>query len=443
MMNSSSLSQADFLVKTAVGLIGVMAVADAAFGDIFGALCAAGLCVLLVFAALRLARAKASVRQICAALEQAALGDLESRVLLSAENGDLLRLGDNLNRSLDVIDAFTREASATLACVRDGLLHRRIVERGLPGTFAVAAKTMNEAVATIRARLQQFSQVIVEFEQTVGGVTGAVSQEVGALSGAASAMRAHASDTQARSDMITARAGETSTSVSTVASASEQLTASAAEIAEQTSKALFISRDAEERAALAQQLVEELVGAVSGIVGVVDLIRHISQQTRTLALNANIEAARAGESGQGFAVVAREVKVLATQTAQATDEIREKISAVEQKADSCLGSIREIAHTACKVVEIATAISAATQQQTAATKEIAYTMNVVTAATNDVTVNAEEVTRAAGQSDEAASSVAEISGALSTQSNRLGASVVSFLAKAKEVANVNAKKRAS
>jgi methyl-accepting chemotaxis protein len=114
-----------------------------------------------------------------------------------------------------------------------------------------------------------------------------------------------------------------------------------------------------------------LSGAVGKIGDVVRLITAIAEQTNLLALNATIEAARAGEAGRGFAVVASEVKSLATQTARATEEIDRQIGAVQSATRAAVDAIRGFETTIGSVDEAVTAISAAVAQQSAATGEIA------------------------------------------------------------------------
>ncbi|PWC91772.1 chemotaxis protein, partial [Azospirillum sp. Sp 7] len=92
--------------------------------------------------------------------------------------------------------------------------------------------------------------------------------------------------------------------------------------------------------------------------------------TNLLALNATIEAARAGEAGKGFAVVASEVKQLANQTAQATDEIRGQVGAMQETIGGAVSAIQTIATVIFRLNEMATAVAAAVEQQGAATAEI-------------------------------------------------------------------------
>ena len=113
--------------------------------------------------------------------------------------------------------------------------------------------------------------------------------------------------------------------------------------------------------------VAGLAVSASKIGEVVSLIQDIAEQTNLLALNATIEAARAGEAGKGFAVVASEVKELATQTAKATEAISEQIAGIQSKTDSSVEAIRSISNTMAKVSSSTEAIAAAVEEQGAST----------------------------------------------------------------------------
>ncbi|MBV5264765.1 hypothetical protein J3S89_11990 [Pinisolibacter sp. B13] len=247
-------------------------------------------------------------------------------------------------------------------------------------------------------------------------------------------MRDTATDTEHRSTTIGASAEETSVTVATVAAATEELTASVEDIARQSELALTISRHAGHRVEESREAIGDLSGAVADIVGVVDLIRSVAEQTKLLALNATIEAARAGEAGRGFGVVATEVKALAGQTASATEQIAERIQAVEDRARRCMASIDGITEIVAEIATAANAISAAVQEQTTATQEIARSMQMASTATDDVSANVGNVAAAAGATGRAAGEVAHASGDLADQTERLRHSVRAFLDRARDVA---------
>jgi methyl-accepting chemotaxis protein len=108
--------------------------------------------------------------------------------------------------------------------------------------------------------------------------------------------------------------------VQTVATATEELASSVAEIGRQVGQSTKIAGQAVEEANRTNATIHGLSRAADKIGDVVKLISDIASQTNLLALNATIEAARAGDAGKGFAVVASEVKSLATETAKATQE---------------------------------------------------------------------------------------------------------------------------
>ena len=436
MMNSSSLSRAEWIfVALIVAMVGGVGLALTVEPNPRDAVVMGGLLALSILGWASVRKARRSVGEIAGALERAAHGDLESRVVLLADGGEIRRLAKDTNRILDVTDAFVRETRATLACVRDGKHHRRIVERGMVGTFGLTARTMNEAVSTIDARLVGFSRVMNDFEVTVGGVTMSLGEAVDGLSRSAETMRHSASDTEHRTTTIGASAEETSVTVATVAAATEELNAAVEDIARQAEIALAVSDAAGRQAFESREAIADLSHAVADIVGVVDLIRSVAEQTKLLALNATIEAARAGEAGRGFGVVATEVKALAGQTASATETIADRIRAVEERAGRCMAAIDGITGTIGEVAATAGAISAAVQQQSSATQEISRSMQMASTATDDVSANVVTVAEAAGATGRAAGEVASASDALADQTERLQTSVQRFLERAREVAH--------
>ncbi|NLH82112.1 MAG: hypothetical protein GX458_14880 [Phyllobacteriaceae bacterium] len=247
-------------------------------------------------------------------------------------------------------------------------------------------------------------------------------------------MRSSATDTEHRTTTIGASAEETSATVATVAAATEELNAAVEDIARQSERALAISRDAGRRVGDGREAIGGLSAAVGDIVGVVDLIRSVAEQTKLLALNATIEAARAGEAGRGFGVVATEVKALAGQSAAATESISERIRAVEESAHRCMTSIDGITGVIEEIAGAASAIAAAVQQQSTATQEIARSMQMASTATDDVSANVGTVAAAAGETGRAAGEVASASEDLAGQTERLRSSVRAFLDRARDVA---------
>ncbi|MDQ7031376.1 MAG: cache domain-containing protein [Desulfonauticus sp.] len=163
----------------------------------------------------------------------------------------------------------------------------------------------------------------------------------------------------------------------TVASSAEEMSATISEIAENSEKAKEITGQAVQRGLETSKRVDELGRAASEISKVTETITAISSQTNLLALNATIEAARAGEAGKGFAVVANEIKELAQQTANATEEIKQKIGEIQKATDITVEDIKSITGIINDIDSIIATIAAAVEEQSVTTRDIAQHINSI------------------------------------------------------------------
>jgi methyl-accepting chemotaxis protein len=267
-----------------------------------------------------------------------------------------------------------------------------------------------------------------DFEQTVGGIVDAVGRAAGEMQQEARSLShsARAASTEARG--IASGAAEAEGNVQTVAAAAEELSASIAEIGRQVGQSARIASKAVSTTAVTDERVGALTGAAQRIGEVVGLIQAIASQTNLLALNATIEAARAGEAGKGFAVVASEVKSLANQTAQATDDIRQQVEAIQGSTAEVVSSIRDIAETIREMSEIGGAIAAAIDQQSGATRDISANVQQAARHTSTVSDGIGAVTDTSERVGGAAGRVLDAAEGLSHQSEELKRQVARFLA---------------
>ncbi len=265
------------------------------------------------------------------------------------------------------------------------------------------------------------------FEAKIIGVVKSVSTSSNGLQTTAQSMSAAASQSMSQATTVAAAAEQTSANVQTVATATEELTSSIAEIAHQVSNAATISIDASEKASRTNDLVQGLATSADRIGEVVKLISAIAAQTNLLALNATIEAARAGDAGKGFAVVAGEVKNLANQTGRATEEISQQISSVQEETRSTVIAIGEISDIVQQIRSISADIASAMEEQGAATREIARSVQHAAQGTQQVSGNIVGVSESAASTESSAQDVLTSSGQLAKDSEHLQREVTDFL----------------
>ena len=266
-----------------------------------------------------------------------------------------------------------------------------------------------------------------DFEAKISGVVGTVSAAASELNSSANSMLSIADEATSKSTAMASASDLASTNVQTVASAAEELSSSISEISRQVTQSSQVALGAVQQAEQTHKSVRELVQASNKIGEVVSLITDIAEQTNLLALNATIEAARAGEAGKGFAVVASEVKNLATQTAKATDEIGAQIGGIQSATQESADAIDAIATVIREIEQIATAIAVAVEEQSAATSEIARNVEQAAAGTQEVSSNIASVSNAASETGKASNEIVKASQALSQQSEMLESEVATFL----------------
>ncbi|MFH2061168.1 MAG: methyl-accepting chemotaxis protein [Pseudomonadota bacterium] len=185
--------------------------------------------------------------------------------------------------------------------------------------------------------------------------------------------------------------GDVSSSINSVASAIEEMYASLNEVAKNSNRGAKVTEDAAHQASTTSDIVDNLGNAAKEIGEVVDMIKGIAAKTNLLALNAAIEAAGAGEFGKGFAVVANEVKELAKQTAGATENIRKKITGMQENTASAVSVIAIIVKVINEINTIMGTIAMSVEEQTATTNEISQNINLTANTAEALSEKAENI----------------------------------------------------
>ncbi len=300
---------------------------------------------------------------------------------------------------------------------------------------ALEARNLRDEQTAAEARAKQARQAEMaalaqRFEDDVKAVVTAVGTSSAHIRESAEMLKTTAGNTGERVDTVESSATQATENVQSVASAAGQLANSIQEIARQIEDTAARTQRAAEQAAVTNEIVDGLSTKAERIGDVLGLISDIASQTNLLALNATIEAARAGEAGKGFAVVASEVKILASQTARATDDIAQHINEIQSATGEAVRAIKEIATTVGQVNQISSAIAAAVEEQNAATNEIARSARDASRGVETVTMAVVDVREGTNQTDaesrQLLTASAELSGhaeALKTQVDRFLTSV--------------------
>lgn len=252
---------------------------------------------------------------------------------------------------------------------------------------------------------QQFTVEAARQAALVHGIADNTTSLAGAseeLTSVSQQMSTNAEQTTTQANVVSSAAEQVSQNAHTVSSGVESITASIREISESANEAARVASESVRVASAANDRITKLGQSSSEIGEVIKVITSIAEQTNMLALNATIEAARAGEAGKGFAVVANEVKELAHETGRATEDIRQKIDAIQEDTGEAVDAIGKISTIINKISDFQNTIASAVEQQTSTTCEISRNVSEAAIGSSEIAQNITQVVSAAESTAEGA-----------------------------------------
>jgi methyl-accepting chemotaxis protein len=258
-----------------------------------------------------------------------------------------------------------------ISITRPLLRVRRSLDAMATGDLTVPADvTSKDEVGQMARALDTAQASVREVITSVSQSATAVAHAAEEMASTSQSMAVSAKTSAGEANEVSAAAGTVSDNVYAIAKGSEEMGAAIREISHNANEAAQVAGRAVEIARSTTSQVGRLGDSSAEIATVVAMITSIAEQTNLLALNATIEAARAGESGKGFAVVASEVKDLARATAQATEDIANRVLVIQGDTAGAVLAIGEISSVIEQINNYQSIIASAVEEQSATSAEM-------------------------------------------------------------------------
>ncbi len=302
-----------------------------------------------------------------------------------------------------------------------GLFRKRVAEPAAPAAEAKVPQAPAAAAEAASAEGDSAKAILELLELELGAMIRQLERAANSVAGGAEATAATLSTIRQRTDALTSRTTAAQSTATTFSHAADKFTQSAQGIGSQVRDAGKLADQASDAAREASANVDRLRESSAAIGNVVNLIAQIARQTTLLALNSTIEAARAGEAGRGFAVVATEVKALAVQTQNATEEITKKLEALQRDAAGSVDAVHRISQAIEAIRPVFDNVNGAVAEQNATTGEMADNAASASSFIGSVGASATEIDHATKEAEVHGESVATAGRAVTSFAQKLKA----------------------
>jgi len=361
-------------------------------------------------------------------LSQAAVqGRLATRADAGKHHGDYRKVIEGVNSTLDAVIGPLNVSAKYLEDISQGLVESSQVLQAMAandytrrvssstqrvrigetynGDFNTIKNNLNaciDALAAVAAAANQTADTVQASMRSIAQNAQVLSRSSQQLAATSQQMSSNAEETSAQANTVATATQQVATNLNSVATGAEEMTFTVQSIASNASEAAKVAAEAVKTANAANITVAKLGESSAEIGKVIKVITLIAQQTNLLALNATIEAARAGEAGKGFAVVANEVKELAKQTAKATEDISQKITAIQEDTKRAVDSIGSITNVINQINDISSTIATAVEEQSATTNEMSRNVLEAAKGSGEISHNIQGVATAADSTSQGA-----------------------------------------
>ncbi|QOL19560.1 methyl-accepting chemotaxis protein [Candidatus Bodocaedibacter vickermanii] len=324
-------------------------------------------------------------------------GSLQKRFSSITDESVIAEVKWGLNDFIDVVDALNRETINSMQAIENHKYYRKILSEGLGGSFQDNAKNINDTIEKSYLRNLSFKQAGQIFESKIKDALTTVSNGVIDATDHAETLLQSAENTLEKTSSAEVKSESAVNMMNTLFTAVSQLSSAISEISFRVTESNSITTEATNQAEDVSAIIIQLKQSSEEINDVIQLITGITSQTNLLALNATIEAARAGEAGKSFAVVANEVKNLASRTVEATEKITKNINLIQSYVSKTVVSIENVIETIIKVSNVSTAVAAAVEEQNVTTRQINQNMEHGATNINDVNSAMKNIGEVAGK----------------------------------------------
>lgn len=320
-----------------------------------------------------------------------ATGNEVLKICLSTADGGMLSTQKVADDSVKALGASSRVMiTGLIIALIIGVIFAWVITRSIikpinrSSEIAANLASQAEELSTVSNTLLSSSEEMSAQSNNVSAATEEMSANINAMASAAEEMNVNTQTVSSASEQM-------SQNMSNLAGAIEEMSTSMNTIGDNAKQGALIASDAMKMSGSATETMNVLGSAAKEIGKVTEVIKRIAQQTNLLALNATIEAASAGEAGKGFAVVANEIKELANQSAQAAEDITQKIVGVQGRTDQAVKVINEVSGIIEKLNKSVDVISNLVEEQAKAANDMSSNVAQANQGVSNITVSIKEV----------------------------------------------------